>query len=445
MPNLGWILLVIYISFLPLFFAVRTIRSRRKIFVIQCVFGVVVAIYGMWIFGTNSEASFLKILGLPLSAIMVISISFAALTIDKVFSVSMLKKWVYPILSGYFAVSIFILTLVLHWKGGSSTNILPVSMWYVVFLLLLIGGFGSSVIWKFNLTCFQIFLPVLFASVLLVLAEIHLVDTILASIESVKESFEGRANRFTESFLAGGTWALFYLFTYFYLNSRANKEHLKQNACADKLPKAGVVLVMSFFMSQFPEFEKLKKLLPMDFAFLNFLDHGLLALDLLVIPLFLITSGWPYIRSTLAATLAAFGVFGCSVLAISLSMGTPFSVDADKNVMEKGKQTITAVVSWNPENIKRAFARRIEVGKSYFEFANELGELKDVKNMVGEVYTYFTLLNGSTNNALLSADLIFERGTAKGYLRMVKNPTINWEVRQAELYDQGGHYFRIGR
>jgi hypothetical protein len=113
--------------------------------------------------------------------------------------------------------------------------------------------------------------------------------------------------------------------------------------------------------------------------------------------------------------------------------------------MEKGKRIIADISSWNPEIVERATGYRINPHseKSYFVFATELGNLKDTKNMVGEVYTYFTPLNGLTNNALLSADVIFERGTAKFYLRMVKDRTPNWDFRAAELYDQGGYNFRL--
>ncbi len=432
MPDLPWLALLLFAAFLSLFFTVSSARLRRTLFVIQCAIGAGVGLYGFW--SMSGDAPYFKNLGLPLSSIVIVSLCFATLTVERLFSAAVLKKQVYPILSWYFVSWIGLAFLTNIWKLSASPP-----LWNFVFPIVMIAAFVSAGVSGFRLLWFQIFLPVLFILFLVALAESYVMALFGAASESIKTSFEQSATVFTKPFLEGNVWGLFHLFAYLFLCTKANTGALKQNFFSDKLPMTGVALAVLSFVSQFPEFETLRKLLPMQ---PRFADYGLISLDLVLIPIFLFSSGWPYDRRNLYMTTAALASFLAGTVLVTVSYSNPFGTMPDQAALQKIEKTVESISSWNIESATKSLGVPFPE-KGYMQFAEVLGKRKQHHPPDAKVYTvlYVPLL-ASVSYAIVSVDTVFGNGMGTFYVLMAKTSREDWLILAVELY-VGDYFMRI--
>jgi hypothetical protein len=435
MVDFAWVVLLLFVALISTFFTVRTVRIRRRIFIMQCASGALVAIYGQWkLWSSPHPTAYFVELGLPYSAIVVISLCFAALTVEKAFPASTLKKWVYPVFSVYFAGWATI-ALLLATRGLTSFGV-SVQIWHTITLTILAAAFSTGAIFRFRLALFQVFLPLLFVCFVVTLVESYIFDILIMARESVKRSFQERSSSFTRTFLSGDVWLLFQMFAYLFVHTKANKAALKQNAFVEKLPMTGVVLAVSSFIYHFPEFKSFRKFLPLH---VDVLDYTLITLDLSMIPLFLLTSGWPYARDKAAATLSILVIATGGMFAVSASLSTPFRTTADSRSIDKVKTIITEVASWDPDTITKHMGLsvgRMENEKEFRAFSSHLGPLKGIKDVKGEVYTLWFPRDGLTNFALFSVDTMFVKGNANFYIMLAQSQVKDWHPEAIEFYTE---------
>lgn len=324
-----WITLVVTVGLFASYFTLTSQRSRRCVFLSVCAIGIILAVYGyVRLLETGEFVLFyFQELGLTFSTIIVVTLCFAALTLDRTFSERELRKWIYPALSWYFAawvglsaifalqplfrvfVKLYMFAATVQMEFDPLRPLLISLLLGLLSSFLLLAAFISSAVWRFNLMFFRIlfpFLAIVFAVGVLresqgftSLPESAEVSEAMRFMQSKGILGSGETQtvmgvyKFAESRLRGASqlerfrfaffesaWALFLLLGYFYLNAKANIKRFKQNPLVRKLPNAGVVLAIASLVDKFPEYQRLRDWFPLGMEIFEYL---MLALDMSLI------------------------------------------------------------------------------------------------------------------------------------------------------------------
>jgi len=319
------ILLIVTAGLLASYLTMPSQRSRQFVFLLICVIGASIGIYGFLIAARAERltSSYFRMLGLPLSLIIALVLCFGVIMLDKTFTASQLTKWIYPMLCWYFAGWVVLNTGVLIWRSvkigiGIGTYrgvalfgpIFEIStgkyaffpIWTLISALSVLAAFMSAGLWKLQLRTFQVFLPAIFIMFLFTIwveYQMMIVFSELSNVAKLSESVErelrvwqaSRAEYLIGNFFERHLWALFMIIVYLYLNAKKNAKQLPQFALLSKLPKTAVLLVVASFLHEFPEYNRFQSLFPLGS---RMVEYGLITLDISIVPGFLLLYWWPH-------------------------------------------------------------------------------------------------------------------------------------------------------
>lgn len=312
--------LLCVIGLMATFLVTQKRRWRRWIYIALCLLGVTIAIFG-WgrFYGTikleenraitkaidqalaegrvaassrleigEVHASYFKALGLVLSVLLVATLSFCILEIDRTFTKKQRQSWLYPILAWYFAAWAAVdMSLALWTSSGFglwyNERLIPipdhpslmlriegfrdaqgaVAIWSVLLTALLFIAFVISGFYHFSLRFFRPLFPLVSVAAGFKLA---------LMLTSVPRHGISAA-------LLGQTWMYFMLLAYFYINVKYHEDRLK-HPILKRLPSAAVVIVVMSLLREFPEIDILRRTLP---VVTSVMENTLLAVDLLFI------------------------------------------------------------------------------------------------------------------------------------------------------------------
>lgn len=289
MLHFDWIVFFLTMALLAIFLTLSSRQSRQYVFLTICLIGAAAGTYGFILFAqTKTETSFLKGMGLPLALIVVITLCFAALTLNLTFDYQQLRKWAYPSLCFWFVMWIgsqmglaawVILTsdrhvalIAIKYFGligvdFSSRTIVVFDYWVWIHSSFIFLGFLLSLVSRCNLRRFQVLFPL--CSVSLLISFVAMYRNRMAGIfppgfpASEAQLLQTDAFLLLRHVFFFYNWILFFLIAYFYINTKYHSEHLQQYPFVRKLPTGAVFLVAISFFDEFPEYAHFRDAFPM--------------------------------------------------------------------------------------------------------------------------------------------------------------------------------------
>jgi hypothetical protein len=279
-----WVSLAVLIGLLATYVSSTSGKLRRRLFLAICGLGAAVGVYGHVLLLLHSKSDLVAImgqalkfgagagppptvsptgyfagLGVPLSAVIGLSLVFGILELDKAFAKAQLRRRIYPALAWLF-VTWIVLSIgveLLFYFGGPYLVEEQGSHIIVIFtfnlkdalmsrggVLLLLIAFALLATLKFRPKLFQVLFPL--ATVLLFASLIF---------ESV------RRPRPIEELFFLYLWWMFWLMAYFYLNVKWHEERIRSRFLK-RIPKAAILMVSLGVLHDFPQYERFRSLLP---------------------------------------------------------------------------------------------------------------------------------------------------------------------------------------
>jgi hypothetical protein len=279
-----WTSLAVLVGLWATYVSSTSRRLRRHLFLAICGLGAAVGIYGHVLLFLHSKSDLITIigqalkyragagplpsasptsyfagLGLPLSAVIGLSLVFGILELDNAFTKAQLRRRIYPGLAWLFVTWIVLFFGVeLSFYLGGPYSVAERGDNITVFFtfnirdalvsrggaLLLLIAFVLSATLKFRPRLFQVLFPL---------------ATVLLFVSLVSEGV--RRPRPLEELLFLYLWWAFWLMAYFYLNAKYHAD-LIRSPFLKRIPKAGMLMVGLGVLHDFPEYEKFRSLLP---------------------------------------------------------------------------------------------------------------------------------------------------------------------------------------
>ena len=277
-----WTLLAVLVGLLASYLVATSRRLQGRVFLGVCGLGMSVALYGWWVFFVGSKQAwfvtfmwlarrekgiveaqpevlgYFGYLGLPLSLLVGGSLAFAIVTFEGVFTRQQLRRQVYRGLALYLAIWILIeFGVILAWAlptrvgEGTLTVSIHLSSTFILLKqgvsLLLALGFLTAVGLRFPRRVFQVAFPLL---------------AVLFFMSLVADGL--RYPRPWEEIFFSHLWEVFFLISYFYVNVKYHENWISSDYVR-RIPKTALFLVCIGVLREFPEYERLRKLLPVTF------------------------------------------------------------------------------------------------------------------------------------------------------------------------------------